>query len=413
MMGKLLHSGLIALAFLAMGAAPASFTRDELDALEAERRIAEAKLAALEAAGTVTASDLMNVERDLIAAAQESRRREEQARAAELKLIDLQTRLVSARLALVEDEAALEDLLGVLATAGHRQPPALAVSPTRANEAIRRAIVARDAAPRLAGRAAALSGEIDAMRTLELKVRREQARLDAAEAVLALKAREIEQLAAAKRAAHEDLSLEAEALRSKVTALAQRADTLRTLITTLEANAPDLPGRKPAIRPRLAALPGQPVAGGATTMSDVQEVALPGLAGLSPLGERSLGQLQRPVAGLLARGYGERLPGGGRAEGLTIATRAGAQVSAPTDGRIEYAGTFRSYGEMLILRTPDGYHVILSGLGRLYGSLGDTVKAGEPVGQMTRRDEPPPELYMELRRAGEPMDPAGWMVAGR
>ena len=390
-----------------MAAAPDSFTVDELEALEAEKRAAEAQLAALESTTQVTSRDLAALESQLISAAMESRRREEQAAATEMRLIDLRTRMVSAREALVSDRAALEELLGVLATKQLEPPPALIVSPDRANEAVRRAIVSGDAGPRLAARVDELRGEIEGLNELEASIRRERARLDAAEAVLALKEEEILQLTAAKRTAFDEVMVDADALREHVAILGERADSLRTLLADLELSAPSLPSAKPEMRPRLAALevPG-----------DANPARLPSPApqpNLEPLGEASLGGLARPVTGLVARGYGDRLPGGGTSEGLTIQARPSAQVTAPTDGRIEYAGRFRSYGQMLILRTSDGYHVILSGMGRIYGSVGQTVREGEPVGQMSARTDPPPELYLELRQGEASLNPARWMRNGR
>lgn len=398
---------MISTAVALMAAAPDSFTVDELEALEAEKRAAEAQLAALESTTQVTSRDLAALESQLISAAMESRRREEQAAATEMRLIDLRTRMVSAREALVSDRAALEELLGVLATKQLEPPPALIVSPDRANEAVRRAIVSGDAGPRLAARVDELRGEIEGLNELEASIRRERARLDAAEAVLALKEEEILQLTAAKRTAFDEVMVDADALREHVAILGERADSLRTLLADLELSAPSLPSAKPEMRPRLAALevPG-----------DANPARLPSPApqpNLEPLGEASLGGLARPVTGLVARGYGDRLPGGGTSEGLTIQARPSAQVTAPTDGRIEYAGRFRSYGQMLILRTSDGYHVILSGMGRIYGSVGQTVREGEPVGQMSARTDPPPELYLELRQGEASLNPARWMRNGR
>lgn len=399
---------LVSSAFALVATAPSSFTVDELEALEAERRAAEAELAALENAGTTTGRDLEALEAQLISAAMESRRREEQAAIAERRLIDLRTRMLSTQASLLEDRAALEDILGILATTSRESPPALIVSPDRANEAVRRAIVAGDAGPRLAERVAALDSEIATLARLEREIVRERARLDAAEAVLALREAEIEQLAAAKRAAFENVSGNADELRARVEALAEQADTLRALLADLEMNAPAMPGQKPELRPQLASadIPGQPGLG------HIPAPAAPEPQ-LEPLGAAEIGQMTRPAAGLVARGFGDRMPGGGESEGLYIDTRSGAQVLAPADGRIEYAGRFRSYGEMLILRTSDDYHVILSGLGRLYVTVGQTVSAGEPVGQMAERSDPPPQLYLELRQGEAPVNPARWMSRGR
>ncbi len=67
-------------------------SRAELQALEAEREDALQQLDALEQAGSLVENDLEKLERDLISAAMESQRREEQATSAELKLVSLRSR---------------------------------------------------------------------------------------------------------------------------------------------------------------------------------------------------------------------------------------------------------------------------------------------------------------------------------
>ena len=54
---------------LLAAAAPDTFSREELEALESEKRVAEQKLAALQASGEDAQKDLKNVDADLIAAA--------------------------------------------------------------------------------------------------------------------------------------------------------------------------------------------------------------------------------------------------------------------------------------------------------------------------------------------------------
>ena len=382
---------------LLAAAAPDSFTREELNALEAEKRVAEQKLAALQASGQEALEDIGNVDGELIAAAMESRRREEQAAEAEKSLADLGTRRVSAQIRLLEDQQALEDLLAALAASNRRKPPALVISPGKANTAVRRAILMSETMPRLADRTETVRVEIDELNTLERRIRGEKARLDAAEATLALKQVEIERLAAAKRGAFEDLSGDIAQLKSRTAELGQQADTLRNLLRALESDAPSAPGAKPSLRPRLASTSPK-----TTKPKPIAPVT-------RPLGKAALGALQQPVAGNVLHSFGDKLSTGGKAEWITFSTRGEAQVTAPIAGTVEYARPFRSYGSMLILRTSDGYHVILSGMSRIYVTEGQNVAAGEPVGRMPDRSDPPPELNMELRLGDTVMNPADWL----
>ena len=393
-------TALSVMASLACGFAAAQrddVTRDELTLLETERANALAQLNALEQAENNAVSDLGALERDLIAAAMQSRRHEEQATASERKLLTLRARLGAARREMLEGESALEQLMATLVVSGRHQPPALLVSPDDANGAIRSAIIMGDVAPRLKAMTQSLSEEIEELRRLERLETREQARLAAAEAELALKQEEILQMTAQKRAAFEDVAGDVNALRARVTLLGREADTIRSLLAALEANAPGAPGVKPALQyaslsPNVRApvpTPPKPTVGALSA-------ALPG-------------GLDRPAAGRLVRAWGDKLPGGTTSEGLAIATRAQAQVAAPIDGRIEFAGPFRTYGQLLIISTSDGYHVLLSGMADAYVDVGQSVKRGEPVARMPNRVSPEPELYLEVRKDGKPMNPAKWM----
>lgn len=396
-LGALLLSAIIA---AAPKTVPDTFSVTELRALEAEKLAAERQLAALEAVETTAELDVADLNASLLTAAAESRRREEQATEAERKLIDLEVRRLTATESLFSDEAALEDLLAALASATRSRPPALIVSANKANNAVRSAILMGDAAPELAMRAEALSVEIDSLNRLERGIRREKARLEAAEATLAVKRLEIERFALAKRAKYENVSADAKKLRSRAAALAAAAEDLRDLLSALEKDAPSLPGQKPAAPIQTALNSGN---------TRPKPSVLQDLSNLRPLGEKEIGAMLQPVAGVVSEPFGKRRATGSRAEGITFVTRQEAQVVSPVDGVIEFSDAFRSYGHMLILRTNDNYRVIMTGLGDTFGTRGQSVTAGEPVGRMSARRNPPPELYLELRKNDRSENPAGWL----
>jgi len=75
----------------------------------------------------------------------------------------------------------------------------------------------------------------------------------------------------------------------------------------------------------------------------------------------------------------------------------------------------------LILDAGDGYHIVLAGMSRINVALGRKVLAGEPVGAMgearlaslTSATTGSPELYVEFRKDGKPVDPAPWWAERR
>jgi murein hydrolase activator len=132
-----------------------------------------------------------------------------------------------------------------------------------------------------------------------------------------------------------------------------------------------------------------------------------------------------PVSGTIAGGFGD--PGavaGTLNRGLQIAAGLPrAEVVAPFAGEVVYAGPFRDYGLVLIIRHGALYHSLLAGLGRVDAGADEWVLAGEPVGAMPDVAAPNPAtpaaqaeeaagglLYFELRRDGQPVDPQPWLA---
>ncbi len=126
------------------------------------------------------------------------------------------------------------------------------------------------------------------------------------------------------------------------------------------------------------------------------------------------GNLIPPVAGAVVRGFGEPTDAG-PAVGLSYQAASGARVVSPCLGRSVYAGPFRSFGQLLIVDCGGGYHFVLSGFERLDVQVGQSVQAGEPVGVMPGWDPRAaggrPSLYVELRKDGQPVNPAPFLRA--
>jgi len=120
-----------------------------------------------------------------------------------------------------------------------------------------------------------------------------------------------------------------------------------------------------------------------------------------PAGDAPAPAYRLPAVGEVVTGFGEASESGMRARGLTIATAPAATVVAPARGRIAFAGPFRGYGRIVIIDHGGGWTTLVAGLDRLSAQVGDTVRAGDPLGATAQRD---PRLTIELRRQERPVD---------
>jgi len=114
-------------------------------------------------------------------------------------------------------------------------------------------------------------------------------------------------------------------------------------------------------------------------------------------------KMRAPVSGRLIRGFGEKSELGVLSDGWYIKTRSNALVTAPADGKVEFADNFRGQGRVLILSHKNSYYSVMAGLGETNVLVGQEVLAGEPVGRMP---DDKYEMYLELRRGAGAVDPA-------
>lgn len=125
---------------------------------------------------------------------------------------------------------------------------------------------------------------------------------------------------------------------------------------------------------------------------------------------RAQGEMPFPARGKIVVRFGQNGDQPTPSKGITIETRANAQVVAPYDGQIVFAGPFRGYGLLLIIEHGEGYHTLLAGMARIDGTVGQHLAQGEPVGVMGQ-PEAKPLLYVEFRHNGQPVNPLPWLTA--
>lgn len=114
-------------------------------------------------------------------------------------------------------------------------------------------------------------------------------------------------------------------------------------------------------------------------------------------------KLNLPVRGRVVVRFGEKTALGLRSDGWRIRARTGALVTAPADGEIKFADSFRGFGRVVIMSHTNGYNTVMTNLGDIDVVLGQEVLAGEPIGRMASDKN---EMYLEVRRGDKSVDPA-------
>ena len=299
-------------------------------------------------------------------------------------------------------------MLAALQRIGHRPPPALIASPEDALQAVRTAMVLGAVLPEMRTQVDALAHDLAGLVAVRKQIAAERDRLKAEISSLDQERTRMTALIGERQKQETDREKALAAERTRATELARQVDNLKDLINKLEQSL------DPATRAAREAGRGESRPA-LSTLQDPGRLA-PAIAFAS-----LRGRVPIPVNGVKLKQFGAPDGTGGVEKGLTVATRAGAQVTAPADGWVVYAGPFRSYGQLLILNVGGGYHVLLAGMDRISVDLGQFVLTGEPVAVMGNGSHiaavlatgsSQPVLYIEFRKDGSPVDPGPWWAAG-
>lgn len=296
---------------------------------------------------------------------------------------------------------------------------AVAVTSAQPTDVLRGALLLKTALPALENQANDLRLSLEELDALRHAILEEQKAIANATVALEQRRLDVARLIARKKGVLETTEVERERAAARATILARQAADLHELMA-LAAKEEEEPEARVA-EDEHEATAAEAETTDNTANDNAQSPTDTQVALLErPDTVRSFpsepGHILLPVAGHIVHRFGEHAS---RAEGLdpvlegiTIRTRAGAEVVAPYDGKVVYAGDFRSYGQILIIDHGGQYHTLLAGLHRIRAVVGQWVLAGEPVATMSTQDSDEPELYLELRQTGQPINPLPWLAEG-
>lgn len=270
-----------------------------------------------------------------------------------------------------------------------RRPPALALlRPGSLADTMHMRALLATLIPEVERRTADLRAEIGRARALERRARLASTNLRRSQTALEARRRDLAALETRQRLAEREAGGVASREAERALALAEEARDLGTLVGEL--------GRAGELREALARLPGPVLRPPRPEDARVIE------AEDFTVAPRGLGNYLLPVSGRLVAGFGEAGPGNTRANGISLATRPGAQAVAPAAGRVAFAGPYRGYGSIVIIEHEGGWTSLVTGLIQLDTGVGEKLVAGSPLGIVGTTT---PVVQVELRHQGEPVNP--------
>lgn len=382
----------------------------ELEAARNEQKRAAEHEARLRSDIESLGNDRRKLNADLIATAARMREVEGRLSATEGRVAPLEEQEGKLRQSLNDRRDVIAEVLAALQRMGRRPPPALLVSPDDAAKTVRSAIVLGAVVPEMRAEADRLAADLNQLQKLRTDIASERTKLTADLRALSDDQARMTLLTEERRKQQIDSEQALEQQRAQAGVLAKQVDNLKDLVTRLEQ------GLDSAARAAKTAALSDDQKGASkpalTTLSDPGRLS-PAIAFAS-----ARGSLRIPVNGVKIRDFGAPDGIGGTERGISIATRAGAQVTAPCDGWVVYAGPFRSYGQLLILNAGGGYHIVIAGMERISVNIGQFVLTGEPVAAMgsgtaqvaaaSPVGTSQPVLYVEFRKDGTPVDSGPW-----
>ena len=365
--------------------------RNERDRLEdVERRIGKSRGrdAALSRHAGALAREVRTLREQVVSAARRLQLQEAALMGVELDLARLEAAIREDDAEFRRNERQFLRIVGALRRIRSNPPGVLAMHFADAQDAIRSTIVLRSLVPRLRARADQLRRKVADYNERRRKSSKQREDIAAKAAQLRRTRQELAALLGRRIRLLAQTREEKAEVRRRLVRLTREAETLQDLMTNLEREN--------------TGAPPPPVRAAALTRPDRLRRF-----------REARGKVIAPVSARVVERFSDRDRLGLAVNGLRFAARAGAQAVAPYDGQIVFAGSFRSYGPILIIEHTDGYHSLIAGLARIDVVNRQWVLAGEPVGIVGTTESPGARLYLELRRGGRPIDPQPWLAADK
>lgn len=375
-------------------------TQKKLDAARSKTKALHRKAKKLD-------QNIQHLRKSLVATARIIRVHEQKISVLGARLIVLNSRQKILKKQFKANRHELGTILAALQRMARNPPEALIAQPIPPADMVRSAILLRAVLPQLKGKAQAFGKNLAKLASAREEARNKRSELNNEHSELEEQRLVLKRMLGRKSRLRRRTVQQTKAAERQANALARRAANLQELMTSLErVRTKQPPHNHRSQKPITLAAPRA-----ITTVPKKRPMVASFKSGR--------GHMPFPVIGRIIARFGQPISSGRIHRGLTIETTASAQIIAPHEGKVAFAGPFRSYGQLLIIKHPGGYHSLLAGMVRIDATIGQWLLTGEPTGIMGqtkkisingRRHVQKPALYIEFRHKGEPMDPLAWLA---
>ncbi|WP_162937953.1 murein hydrolase activator EnvC [Kiloniella sp. EL199] len=418
--GLMTVAGLVFGASFFLNSAKAQDATEKLLTLEEKAVQSKQEAKRLSAQTKKLNAEVSGLRQQLIASAKKVQNYESDLTDIEETLISLEENAEHKKIRLTKNREKLGHTLSALQRIALLPPEALVAAPGSPVDTVRSAMLLKVAVPEIETRVESLRDDLDELAELKNRIEDERAALLASQQHIKRERKDLNALLNKKQKLQSKAQASQKSVTTRVKKLAQQARNMKDLVKKLEAERKRLAlaAQKPKPRPEKVPNQTQQTSTSETSFPSEQQVAkltvVPDPSQIREFPSRQKRVLLYPARGRVISKYGQkRGTNESYDKGLVIATRPSAQVIAPFDGRIAYAGEFRGYGRILIIEHSGRYHTLLAGVERIDVIEGQWVLAGEPVARMSDKKLEHAEIYFELRQGGQPINPSPWILTNK
>jgi len=336
-------------------------------------------------------TELKRLQEEMAAMGKDAYQQEQELNSYEDKLVILENQKKEKTEALKARQGDLSSMIAAMVRIKQLPPEAIIAMPGKLDETMEAARALGVVTRAIEEEAHSLKLQLSELDALEGRIYRNREIISERKAALATRQAQLAAKLKERGSLVEMLGGEEQEERQKIQKLTAKSKNLQALINSLQkSESYGWTGRKQA-------------GNGAPREREHASLSAPKLRPF----ESAKGALRMPAAGRIISHYGNPRGSATFSKGIVIETRAAANVVAPFDGEVVFAGPFRDYGRIVIIRHGGNYHSLLSGMDQINCRPGQYLLEGEPIGSMGGKSRN--RLYMELREDGKPVDPSDWL----